>query len=42
MIHTVPINQPGGVKLGFCNVVYHVWTEGESEDWADYSCWLAD
>jgi len=29
MIHTVPINQPGGAKLGNCNVVYHVWTEEE-------------
>ena len=29
MIHTVPINQPGGVKEGFCNVVYQVWTEEE-------------
>jgi hypothetical protein len=25
----MPINQPGGAKLGSCNVVYHVWTEEE-------------
>ena len=29
MIHTMPINQPGGAKLGSCNVVYHVWREEE-------------
>jgi hypothetical protein len=29
MIHTIPINQPGGAKLGNCNVAYHVWTEEE-------------
>jgi hypothetical protein len=29
MIHTMPMNQPGGAKLGSCNVVYHVWIEEE-------------